>query len=102
MTNQINNNIGKRFFASITPSSSFEPFIAPIPNSYIRDSNKPFIVVLRMSDLDCLNTFTNKIEQSLPVNISYIVFIKLRYFSNSFCMSGKQFAFDYKSQDKIA
>lgn len=102
MTNKINNNnIGNRFYASSTLPSP-DPFTAPIPYSYIRDSNKPFIVVLRISDLDCLNIFTNKIEQSLPINISYIVFIKLRYFSDNFCMSGKQFAFDYKSQDKIA
>lgn len=55
-----------------------------------------------MSDLDSLNTFTSKIESSLPINTLYIVFIKLRYFSDSFCMSGKQFGFDYKSQDQIA
>ena len=94
--NQINNKTRKIFYASITSSS--DPFTAPIFSSYIRDSIKPFTVVLRMSDLYSLNTFTSKIEQLLPINISYIVFIKLRYFNDSFCMSGKQFAFDYQSQ----
>lgn len=88
-----------RFYASST--SFYDPFTAPIPSSYIIKSNKPFIVILRMSDLDTFNTFSSKIENSIPINTPYIVFIKLRYFSDSFCMCGKQFGFDYKGQDQI-
>ena len=90
----------KRFYASVV----YDPLTNPIPSSYIRETNKPFIVILRLSDLDDFNVFSSKIKASLPTNISYIVFIKIRYFSDNFCMCGKQFGFDFdfKSQDQLS
>ena len=93
----IRNRLNKRLFASV----SQDPFTNPIPSSYVRQSNKPFIVILSLRDLDDLNTISGKIKSYLPINISYIVFIKLRYFSDNFCMCGKQFGFDFKSEDQI-
>lgn len=54
-----------------------------------------------MSDFYNFDLFSHKIKTSLPINTAYMAYIKLRYFNDSFCMSGKQFAFDYKSIDKI-
>lgn len=91
-------SLTKIFYATVTS----DPFTTPIPSSYIRESNKPFVVILSLSDLDDFYVFSSKIKASLPTNISYIVFIKLRYFSDNFCMCGKQFGFDFKSQDQLA
>ena len=87
---------------NVPKAPNISNFTAPIPSSYIRDSGKPFLAIFRLSDLDDINTFKSKIEAILPINTSYIAFIKLRYFSDSFCMCGKQFAFDYKNQEQIA
>lgn len=79
----------------------YDAFTAPIPSSYIRDSGKPFVVIFSISDLDSQARFTDKIEKCLPINTSYNVFIKLRYFSNSFCMAGSQFGFIYNCESQI-
>lgn len=75
----------KRFYASTTSYYSYNSFSAPIPSSYIRDSNKPLFVIFSTADLDCFSTFSSKIENCLPINSLYVVYIKLRYyFSNRF------------------
>jgi hypothetical protein len=73
------------------------PLDTPIPCSYIGRFNKPFLVYLKLIDLDSLDCFISKIVNFIPVNSLFVVFIKLRYSNNSFIMCGNQFAFDYKN-----
>ena len=78
-----------------------DAFSAPIPFSYVRDSGKPFVIIFSLSDLDLLDIYSDKIVKSLPINTSYNVFIKLRYFNDNFCMTGSQFGFNYNNQVQI-
>jgi hypothetical protein len=75
------------------------PLDATIPYSYIGRFNKPFLVYLKLIDLDSLDCFISKIVKFIPVNSLFVVFIKLRYSNNSFIMCGNQFGFDYKNTD---
>ena len=75
----------KRFYAFIVYNS----LINLIFFSYIKETNKSFIVIFKLSDLNDFNVFSNKIKASLSINISYIIFIKIRYFSDNFCICDK-------------
>lgn len=88
----------KRFYVS--SSSFFDAFSAPIPSSYIRDTDKAFLLILRLRDLDYFDTFASKIESFLPINVSYMAFLKVRYRGDNFFMSGHNFPFVYKDNDK--
>lgn len=79
----------------------YDAFSVPIPSSYVRDKGRPFVVIFSINDLDSQARFINKIENFLPINTSYNVFIKLRYFSNNFCMAGSQFGFNYNCPGQI-
>ena len=87
-------------YRSFSNSSKFS-FVSPsIPFSYIYN-NKPINIYFTLYDLDNINLFIKKVNNNIPKDLIYTVFIKVRYDENNFFMLGNQFGFTFSSDNDI-
>lgn len=88
-----------RFLDTYSPSSVDSPFDSIIPISYTLSKNKALEFHFNLSDFDDTKRFCVFISNTLSLNVTYTVYIKLRYDANKFLMAGNQFGFTYYEYD---
>ena len=75
------------------------PFLAPIPIRYIRSKDKPFTIQFNIEEL-YRHSFIN-IVKTIPKDVAYTVFTKVRYNVDSYFMAGNQFGFMYENENNL-
>jgi len=70
-----------------------DSFTSPIPFAYTSRLNKPYLVNLSLDQLYNYVIFSVKVGNVLPIDTKFLVYIKMRYHSDSFYMCGSQFGF---------
>ena len=81
-------------------SSVSEVFKNPIPSTYISSKGLPLRVYFTIFQIN-LTDFIQKIQNGVPIDFTYTVFVKVRYNKDEFFMPGNQSGFNYTCDTDI-
>lgn len=87
-------------YRSFSNSFKFSSVSPSIPFSYIYN-NKHVNIYFILYDLDNYKLFIKKVNNNIPKDLIYTVFIKVRYVENNFFMLGNQFGFTFNSDNDV-